>query len=75
VSRRRCNISRLATLPCVTEYDLLDNAVELLRQPIRAADGGRYCGRQRTQRGGRKYFEDAEVIAAAKCRVSRDDAA
>ena len=75
VSRRRRNISHPAALPCVTEQDLLDNALELLVQAFRAADEGRFAAARGLGAAAARYFEDAEIIIAAKQRVLRDDAA
>ena len=74
-SRRRRNISHAAALPCVTEQDLLDNALELLVQAFRAADEGRFAAARGLSAEAARYFEDAEIIVAAKHRVLRDDAA
>ena len=59
----------------MTEQDLLDNALELLVQAFRAADEGRFAAARGLGAAAARYFEDAEIIIAAKQRVLRDDAA
>jgi hypothetical protein len=69
------NVSRPAALPWVTEHDLLNNALELLIQAFCAADEGRFAAARGLSAVAAQYFEDAEIIAAAKRRAVTDDAA
>ena len=59
----------------MTEHDLLNNALVLLALAFRAADEGRFAAARGLSANAAKYFEDAEIIAAAKRRAVTDDAA
>ena len=70
------NVPRSAALPCMTEHDLMNNALELLKAALRAADEGRFAAARGLAAEAAKYFEDAQIIAIASRRVEiEDDAA
>src|SRR5215472_11988702 len=50
------NIPRSAALPCMTEHDLMNNARELLKAALRAAEEGRFAAARGLAAEAAKYF-------------------